>query len=187
VNKRVAIVIGSTRPTRITAGIASWIRDELSSASELDYELLDLAEINLPFLDETFMAALGKYEHEHTVRWSEIVQSFDGYIFVFPQYNWGYPAVLKNALDFLYEEWSGKPASFVTFGTRGGSRAAEQFATILMGLHMKALDDHLEVVITKDHLDDNWQLNDIDATLRPYAAQIQSINVEMSRALGEDN
>jgi NAD(P)H-dependent FMN reductase len=186
VSKRVAIVIGSTRPTRITAGIATWIRDELSKDSELHYELLDLAEIELPFLDETFMAALGKYEHEHTLRWSEIVQSFDGFVFVFPQYNWGYPAVLKNALDFLYDEWSDKPASFVTFGTRGGSRAAEQFATILMGLHMKSLDYHLEVVITEEDLDDNWQLSDIDATLRPYAEQTQTINAEMVSSLSDD-
>jgi NAD(P)H-dependent FMN reductase len=186
VSKRVAIIIGSTRPTRITAGIAGWIRDELAKESELDYELLDLAAINLPFLDETFMAALGRYEHEHTRRWSEIVRSFDGFVFVFPQYNWGYPAVLKNALDFLYDEWSNKPASFVTFGTRGGSRAAEQFATILMGLHMRSLDDHLEVVITEEHLDDDWQLKDIDVTLRPYAQQTQRINAEMSGALSED-
>ena len=90
--------------------------------------------VDLPFLDEPRMAALGHYEHEHTLAWSSLVDSFDGFIFVFPQYNWGYPAVLKNALDFLYAEWRDKPASFLTFGTRGGSLAAEQFHVVMVGL-----------------------------------------------------
>ena len=73
------------------------------------------------------MAALGQYEHEHTRAWSRTVSSFDGFIFVFPQYNWGYPAALKNALDFLFLEWRDKPVSFLTYGTRGGNMAASQF------------------------------------------------------------
>src|SRR5580693_917161 len=108
---RIAVVIGSTRPNRICPGIAEWFRDAAQRSSPLRYELVDLQDINLPFLDEPFMAALGRYEHEHTREWSGIVNSFDGFIFVFPQYNWGYPGVLKNALDFLYAEWGGKPAS----------------------------------------------------------------------------
>jgi hypothetical protein len=66
---------------------------------------------------------------------------------VFPQYNWGYPAVLKNALDYLYREWRDKPASFITYGTRGGIKAAEQFTGVLQGLHVRVLD-HAEAVIT---------------------------------------
>jgi NAD(P)H-dependent FMN reductase len=182
-SKPIAVVIGSTRPTRITGGIASWVRDELASTSALNYELVDLADVNLPFLDETFMAALGQYEHDHTRRWSELIQKFGGFIFVFPQYNWGYPAVLKNALDFLYDEWANKPATFLTFGTRGGSRAAEQFATVLKGLHMTSLDDHLEVIITKEDLDDEWQLLDLDATLRPYVGQLRNIDLEFATVL----
>jgi NAD(P)H-dependent FMN reductase len=81
------------------------------------------------------------------------VSSVDGFIFVFPQYNWGYPAPLKDALDYLYVEWRDKPASYVTYGTRGGSKAAEQFHQLLQGLHMRELDDHLEVVITDDDVD----------------------------------
>lgn len=184
-NDHVAVVVGSTRPTRICAGIAAWVLTAAQQESVLHYELLDLAEVNLPFLDERCKAALGQYEHEHTRAWSRLVSSYAGFIFVFPQYNWGYPAPLKNALDFLYHEWNGKPASFVTYGTRGGSKAAAQFSTILQGLHMRALDDHLEAVITDDDVDENWQLRDIDATLRPYLAKTSMIDAQMVEVLDD--
>ena len=100
---RIAVVIGSTRPARICADMATWACDTIQDGSELSYELLDLAKVNLPFLDEPLKAALYQYTHEHTRAWSELVKSYDGFLFVFPRYNWGYPAVLKNALDYLYQ------------------------------------------------------------------------------------
>jgi NAD(P)H-dependent FMN reductase len=112
------------------------------------------------------------------------VQSYDGFLFVFPQYNWGYPAVLKNALDYLYQEWHDKPASFITYGTRGGSKAAEQFTGVLQGLHMRILD-HVEAVITDDDLDEDWQLKDIRATLRPVIPELAAIDSQMTEALDD--
>src|SRR5580658_4853320 len=79
---RVAVVIGSTRPTRICPGIAEWIMNVAQQDSPLHYELVDLAEVDLPFLDEPLMAALQQYEHEHTRAWSRTVGSYDGFIFV---------------------------------------------------------------------------------------------------------
>ena len=166
--ERIAVVIGSTRPTRICPGIAEWIKDAAQEESPLRYELIDLALVNLPFLDEPLKAALRQYEHEHTRAWSEIVNAYSGFVFVFPQYNWGYPAPLKNALDFLYHEWHDRPATTVTYGTRGGNRGAEQFHGVLEGVHMRPLEDRLEIVITDDDVDEHWQLRDLDATLRPY-------------------
>jgi NAD(P)H-dependent FMN reductase/DNA-binding MarR family transcriptional regulator len=180
---RVGVVVGSTRPTRICLGIAEWVRAVAQQDSPLHYQLLDLAEVDLPFLDEPLNAALQHYEHEHTRAWSRTVSSYDGFIFVFPQYNWGYPAPLKNALDYLYVEWKDKPASYVTYGTRGGNKAAEQFHGVLGGLHMRELDDHLEVVITDDDVDEPWQLRDIEATLRPYATKTKAIDAAMVEAL----
>ena len=183
VNERVAVVIGSTRPGRICPGIAEWVLDVAEEHSPLRYELVDLAEVNLPFLDEPLPAALGQYEYEHTRAWSRIVSSYGGFVFVFPQYNWGYPAPLKNALDFLYAEWSGKPASYVTYGTRGGNRGARQIREVLAGLDMRELDDHLEVVITQDDVDEDWQLKDLGSTLAPYLDQTRTIDVQMVDAL----
>ncbi|MFE9577322.1 NADPH-dependent FMN reductase [Nocardia sp. NPDC006044] len=182
-NKRVAVVIGSTRPTRICAGIAAWARDALQEDSDLDCDLLDLAEVGLPFLDEPRQAALRQYEHEHTRAWSRLVQSYHGFFFVFPQYNWGYPGVLKNALDYLYWEWRDRPASLLTYGTHGGNRGAEQLIGVLHGLHMRLLGTHVEAVITEQDVDENRQLRDLDATLHPNRELLRTIGAEMSRAL----
>ena len=182
-SQRVGVIIGSTRPARICAGIAAWTRDVIAVGSELSYELIDLAEVDLPFLDEPLAAALHAYEHEHTRAWSRLIGSYDGFLFVFPQYNWGYPGVLKNALDYLYDEWHGKPASFLTYGTRGGSKAATQFAEVLNGLHMRILDGHVEAIITDDDVDGDWQLIDPGATLAPTRPQLAKIDAEMTEAL----
>jgi NAD(P)H-dependent FMN reductase len=183
-NERIAVVIGSTRPTRICPGIAKWFKDVAQEGSPLRYELIDLAEIGLPFLDEPLKAALGPYEHEHTRVWSRIVSAFDGFVFVFPQYNWGYPAPLKNALDFLYFEWRDKPVTTVTYGTRGGNRGAEQFHGVLEGVHMRPLEDRLEIVITDDDVDEEWQLRDLPSTLRPYLEQVRNLDAQLVAALG---
>ncbi len=181
--KRIAVVIGSTRPTRICPGIAAWVRDAAQEGSQLRYELIDLAEIDLPFLDEPLKAALHEYEHEHTRAWSRTVSACDGFVFVSPQYNWGYPAPLKNALDFLYREWQDKPATTVTYGTRGGNRAAAQLHGVLEGLHMRPLEDRLEIVITDEDVDEDWQLRNLGSTLRPYLEQSRRLDEQLVEAL----
>jgi NAD(P)H-dependent FMN reductase len=90
---------------------------------------------------------------------------------------------LKDALDFLYHEWVGKPVSYVTYGTRGGTKGAEQLHGVLQGLHMRELPDHLEVVITDDDVDEDWRLRDVDAVMRPYQAQTRVIDTQMVEAL----
>lgn len=182
----IAVVVGSTRPTRICPGIAEWIRTVIQQASPLYYELLDLAEVNLPLLDEPLKAALRRYEHEHTRQWSRIVSSYSGFVFVFPQYNWGYPAALKNALDYLYCEWRDKPSAVAGYGTRGGNKGVAQLLTVLQGLHMRAPDNRLELVITDADVDESWQLKNVEATLHSYRDQIRAIDEQMIEALKDD-
>ena len=186
VNERVAVVIGSTRPGRICPGIAEWVRDVAQEHSSLQYELLDLAEVNLPFLDEPLMAALGQYEHEHTRAWSRMVSSYGGFVFVFPQYNWGYPAPLKNALDFLYAEWDGKPVSYVTYGTRGGNRGARQIREVLAGLHMRELDDHLEVNAAVADEGDGVALARLLRQIEHAERDIAALDGEQQKLLGSE-
>jgi NAD(P)H-dependent FMN reductase len=90
--------------------------------------------------------------------------------------------VLKNALDYLYREWRDKPTSFITYGTRGGIKAAEQFTEVLQGLRMRVLD-HPEAVITDDDIDEDWQLKDIRATLSPVLPALAAIEFQMTEAL----
>jgi len=188
--KRVAVVVSSSRPTRICPGIASWIQHALQdsqstrqSDTAARYEIVDLAAVDLPFLDEPTIPALGHYEHEHTKAWGRLVDGYDGFFFVLPQYNWGYPAILKNALDFLFSEWNNKPASYATYGTRGGGLAAQQIQQVLTGLHMRLLDDHLEIAITFDDFDNEGQVKDLDAVLSPYLERLQQISQQMHDAL----
>jgi NAD(P)H-dependent FMN reductase len=182
--RRVAVVIGSTRPKRICPDIAGWVRSTAEEHSPLRYESIDLALIDLPFLDEPLKPAQGQYRHEHTRAWSRLVSGFDGFVFVFPQYNWGYPAPLKNALDFLYAEWRGRPATSVTYGTRGGNRAAQQFLGVMEGVHMRPLPDRVEILIAAEDVDEEWQLRDAAATLAPYREHVQRIDAQLVEALG---
>ena len=136
--KKIGLIIGSTRPGRRSPLIAEWFAKNLPQA-ELTYDIIDLADFDLPFLDESEMPQTGTYHHETTKRWSEKIATYAGFIFIVPQYNWGYPAVLKNALDYLYREWQGKPACLVTFGGHGGSQAQIALRLVMQGLKMPVL------------------------------------------------
>lgn len=185
VDERIAVIIGSTRPTRICPGIAAFTQQTLAEHTPLHYELVDLADIDLPLLDEPLKAALHDYRHAHTKAWSKTIDGFAGFVFVVPQYNWGYPAVFKNALDYLYDEWRGKPATSVTYGTRGGNKAADQIHQLFGGLHMRALPDRVELIITDEQVDERSQLKDLAATMAPYRDQLHQIDTEMIEALEE--
>lgn len=116
----IQIIIGSVRMGRIGPQIAEWAaRTVQSSEVGTSVEVIDLSDWYLPMNDEPFLPATGEYTQPHTRRWSEKIANGDMYIFVFPQYNWGYPAPLKNAIDHLYTEWKDKPALLISYANRG--------------------------------------------------------------------
>jgi NAD(P)H-dependent FMN reductase len=119
----VLVVMGSVRPGRLCPKIASWVIGIGAASTALGYELIDLADWPLPFGEEPGIPALGHYTREHTRLWSNKVGGAAGFVFVTPQYNWGYPAVLKNALDHLYREWTGKPLLIVSYGGMAAANA----------------------------------------------------------------
>jgi NAD(P)H-dependent FMN reductase len=122
---RIAVVTGSTRPGRNNEAVARWVHRLASNRKDAEFELVDIADFDLPLLDEPMPASFGQYEHEHTKRWSAKIATFDGYIFVTPEYNHGTSAALKNAIDYLHREWNNKAAGFVSYGGVGGVRAVE--------------------------------------------------------------
>jgi len=128
---RIAIILGSTRPGRRTEPVARWVLDHALQRGDAEYELVDIAEFNLPLLDEPVPPSQHKYSKDHTKRWSEKIASFDGYVFVTPEYNHSTSGALKNAIDFLYSEWNNKAAGFVSFGSSGGTRAVEHLRLIM--------------------------------------------------------
>ena len=128
---KIAIVIGSTRPGRKAEAVAQWVQQIAGKRQDAEYELLDIASYNLPLLDEPVPPSMGKYSKEHTKVWAAKVASFDGYVFVTPEYNHSTSAALKNALDFVYQEWNNKAAGFVGYGSAGGVRAVEQLRLVM--------------------------------------------------------
>lgn len=127
---RIAIVLGSTRPSRLGKAVADWVFTRARERTDASFELLDVADFGLPLLDEPIPPSQGRYTQTHTKDWSQAVDRFDGYVFVTGEYNHSIPAALKNALDYLYREWNNKAAGFVSYGSAGGIRAVEHLRTV---------------------------------------------------------
>jgi|HigsolmetaAR201D_1030396.scaffolds.fasta_scaffold08781_4 NAD(P)H-dependent FMN reductase len=137
-----AVVIASTRPGRRGLAIGEWIAEEARANGQFEVEVLDLAEINLPFFDEPNHPRLRQYVHEHTKAWSARVDAADAFIFVMPEYNHSINAPLKNAIDFLHQEWAYKPVAFVSYGgVAGGLRAVQAIKPIVSALKMTPLNE----------------------------------------------
>jgi NAD(P)H-dependent FMN reductase len=134
----IGIILGSTRPERLGEQVARWVHDTASSDADAGarFELIDLRDHPLPHLDEPLPAARGQYHHEHTKAWAATIAPLDGFVIVTPEYNGFTSGVLKNAIDYLYAEWTGKPVGFVSYGVRGGTGAAAQLRQICGGLKM---------------------------------------------------
>jgi len=130
----IAIVTGSTRPGRNNIAVARWVLQLAAKRRDADFELVDIADYRLPLLDEPIPPVLGRYSHGHTKRWAAKIATFDGYVFVTPEYNHGISAALKNAIDYLYAEWNHKAAGFVSYGGAGGTRAVEQLRLVMGNL-----------------------------------------------------
>lgn len=147
---RIAVVLSSTRPERVGPAVAEWVMGELAGRDDATYELVDLADQGLPLLDEPQPAAAQAYTKDHTKAWSDRISGYDGFVFVFPEYNRGLPGALKNALDFLYAEWNDKSAGIVCYGSSGGLRAAEQLKQVLGELQIATVRAQVSLSIYDD-------------------------------------
>jgi len=140
------VVIASTRPGRVGKTVADWFTDQIPAVLGFDVEVVDLAEVGLPLLDEPHHPAEHVYVHEHTRRWSASVTAADAFVLVMPEYNVGFTAPLKNALDYLYTEWNFKPVGFVSYGmTSAGLRAVEMIKPVLISLQMVPVHDAVSI------------------------------------------
>lgn len=153
---KVGIIIGSQRVVRVGPQVAQFVLDTINptikkesiisgqSKLKITFELVDIAEHNLPLFNEPGIPVQFKsseqYQHEHTRVWSRRIAAIDAFIFVSAQRNWGIPAELKNAIDYLYHEWTGKPAMIVTFGGHGGHQCASQLKTVLGGMGVPVVE-----------------------------------------------
>lgn len=144
---KIAIVCGSTRPSRVGEQVARWVMDQTAGRDDAEYELVDLLAYDLDLLNEPTVpgAAKREYDNPKTRRWSETIDRFDGYVFITPEYNHGVPAALKNAFDVLYPEWTYKCLALVSYGADGGVRAVEQWRTIAANAQMHVVRGQLSM------------------------------------------
>lgn len=142
----VAIIVGSTRPGRKADSVAKWVYDLASTRTDATYEIVDIADYDLPLLDEPITPSQGKYSKDHTKKWSAKIDTFDAFVFVTPEYNHSTSGALKNAIDFLYREWKDKAAGFVSYGSAGGTRAVEHLRLIMAELQIA--DVRAQVVLS---------------------------------------
>jgi NAD(P)H-dependent FMN reductase len=150
---KVAIILGTTRPGRIGEAVARWAYDLAKRRKDAAFELVDIKDYDLPLLDEPVPPSMNQYAHEHTKAWSEKIVSFDAYVFVTAEYNHAIPGALKNAIDYLYQEWNNKAAGFVSYGSAGGVRAAEQLRLVMGELQIADVRSQVALSLFTDFED----------------------------------
>lgn len=143
---RIAVIIGSTRDARFGEKAARWVLDHAKKRSELEVELLDIRDFNLPFFNEATNNHWSPSKDPAAIAWQKKLATFDGFIFVTAEYNRSIPASLKNALDHAYDEWVKKPGAVVSYGAVGGTRAAEHLRTIQIELQQVPVRQGVHIV-----------------------------------------
>ena len=154
--QKILVITGSTRPNRKSEAVAKWFIEtaEKQNSDDFTFELVDLAKVNLPMFDEPKPPMFGDYQNDHTKEWAKVVGAADGFVIIAPEYNHGYPAVLKNAIDFLYAEWNRKPVAFVSYGVAGGIRSVEQLKQIFIQLDTVPLNAQVSFNVLSEFNED---------------------------------
>lgn len=154
---RIGLIVGSTRPVRVGGPTAQHLIPRLREAGA-EPVLLDLAEIQLPLLNEALPPSSGVRNEPHTIAWGEAISNLDGVIFLTPEYNHGYPAALKNAIDSLYTEWQNLPGALISYGWSGGSLAADQLRPVLQFIGINLQGEGVQMPFQPTDFDDAMRL-----------------------------
>ncbi|MGE4334920.1 MAG: NADPH-dependent FMN reductase [Pigmentiphaga sp.] len=148
------IVVCSTRPNRVGSSVARWALEEAEAQGHFDAELVELASFELPVFDEPEHPRLQKYQHAHTKNWSASVDAADAFLFVLPEYNFGAPGALVNAMQYLSREWQYKAVGLVSYGgISGGMRSAQAVRNMVTVYKMVPLLEAVPVVNVFQQLD----------------------------------
>src|SRR4051794_25772657 len=172
---RIGIILGSTRPGRNGEQVAKWVYDIASRRDDAEFELVDLLDYPLPHLDEPVPPSLGQYQHAHTKQWAAKVASFDGFVIVTPEYNHSTFGVLKNAIDYLYAEWTNKAVGFVSYGSAGGTRAVEHLRLVAGELQMA--DVRQQVIVNLMTEFENF------TTFQPRDYHVQALTTQLDEVV----
>ncbi|GAA2042754.1 NAD(P)H-dependent oxidoreductase [Catenulispora yoronensis] len=181
---KLEIIIASTRPGRVGPTVARWIDEAARAHGGFDeVELVDLAEVALPFMNEPHHPRLAQYTHQHTLDWSAKVAGADAFVFVMPEYNYGFNAELKNAIDYLHNEWKYKPVGLVSYGgVSAGTRAAQMIKQVVTTLKMTPLSEAVSIPFVHQFISEEEGLIPNDVMIGSAKAMLDEL-VRMSDAL----
>ena len=148
-NIKIKVIIGSTRQNRFSEKPSNWILEEAKKLEGIEVELLDLRDYAMPFFEDPMSPSMakGSYSNKVVKKWAEKINEGDAFIIVTPEYNHGYPAVLKNAMDVIYPEWNRKPVGFVSYGGALGARVVEQLRQVAVELQMAPIRNAIHIPV----------------------------------------
>jgi NAD(P)H-dependent FMN reductase len=170
------VVIASTRPGRVGLPVATWFAQRAREHGGFTVEVVDLAEANLPLFDEPNHPRLGQYEHQHTKDWSATISRGDAFVFVMPEYNYGFNAALKNAIDYLHAEWQHKAVGFVSYGgVAAGTRAVQMLKQVVTTLKMVPMTDAVNIPFVTQHVGADGVFTASDAAERSAKAMLDEL------------
>jgi NAD(P)H-dependent FMN reductase len=170
------IIIASTRPGRIGLPVANWFVERAAAHGGFQLDVVDLAELNLPLLDEPKHPRLRQYTQEHTRAWSATVEAADAIAMVTSEYNYGYPAALKNAIDYLHHEWRYKPVGFVSYGgVAAGTRAVQQLKQVVGGVSMMPVQAGVNIPFVRQFLGDDGTITGNDVMVEAVPAMLDEL------------
>ncbi|HEY7932686.1 MAG TPA: NAD(P)H-dependent oxidoreductase [Solirubrobacteraceae bacterium] len=179
------VVIASTRPGRVGPAVAQWFCELAGTHEAFDLRTVDLAEIDLPFMDEPNHPRLRRYTQEHTKRWSATISGADAFVFVMPEYNNGFNAPLKNAIDYLHDEWQYKPVGLLSYGgVAAGTRAAQMIKQVITSLKMVPVTEAVSIPFISQFIDGDGHLQP-NQTMHSAAHAMLDELARMERSLRE--
>jgi NAD(P)H-dependent FMN reductase len=180
---RLQIIIASTRPGRVGLPVGRWFESRARLHGAFEIDVVDLAELGLPLMDEPKHPRLREYTKRHTREWGERVGAADAFVFVMPEYNFGFTAALKNAIDYLHHEWHYKPVGFVSYGgVAAGTRAVQMIKQVVTALKMTPLFEAVSIPFVAQFIDDEGELQANEVMLQAAGAMLDEL-VRVSDAL----
>jgi NAD(P)H-dependent FMN reductase len=179
------IVIASTRPGRVGLPVGEWFESRAREHGGFEVEVADLAEIDLPFMDEPKHPRLREYTHQHTKDWSARVDAADAFVFVHPEYNYGISAPLKNALDYLNQEWKYKPLGLVSYGgVSAGTRAAQMIKQVATTLGLFPIFEAVSIPFVAEFVGEGGEIVPNDVMERAARGMLDEL-LRVSSAFAE--
>jgi NAD(P)H-dependent FMN reductase len=180
-SKKIQLIIGSTRENRVAPQVAAWVASQVAKNSDIELEVVDLKEWDLPFMNAPVAPAYAPVDTPEAKKWAAQIGKAEGYIFLTAEYNRGIPAPLKNAIDYLTTEWKEKPAAIVSYGyIDGGGSAARHLNDVMDWLKIRAVEPKVALQLSQDIFDETGALKDSQAAFAENEADISAALAQLA-------